>query len=145
MRNQRQRRLKMGKMALCTLRTLTQRRPIERAWGHWQKIVRQTEENAVFGAWAAATQHQRWLETAMHLVCTNKEVVLVTRIWKRWRRRTGASTLARLLHAWAVIGPVRTAIGIMRRLATEARAAERLRHRLLRCVPRALRSYGYFS
>ncbi|CAM9894495.1 unnamed protein product [Pylaiella littoralis] len=128
-RNKRHRHLQV---ALRTLRALTQRRPIERARGHWQNIVRLIEANAVFGAWAAAMQHQRRLETATQSVCSRKEVMLVTPIWERWRRRAGASTLASLLHAWAVVGPVRRAVGIIRGLATEARARERLRHRLLR-------------
>lgn len=120
------------KLALRTLRTLTQRRPIERAW---QNTVRHMQSKAVQqNAWVTA-QHQRQLEIAQQATYASREVKLVLSLWIRWRTRAGASSLSRLLNAWQVIGPVRRAIEILRDFALEERAAEQLRYRRLRCVP----------
>ena len=52
----------------------------------------------------------------------------------RWRILAGASSLFKLLDAWQVVGPVGRAIEILRDFTLEARAAQQLRHRRLRCV-----------
>lgn len=130
-RNKRRRHLKE---ALSILRILTQRRPIERAWGYWQNTRRHVQTKAVFTAWVLAAQHQRQLKTAQQTLCASKEVTLVLSIWTRWRARAGVSSLTRLLNAWKVIGAVRRAI-VLRDVALEARAVEHLRRRRLRCVP----------
>lgn len=124
------------KMALRTLHTLTQRRPIERSWCHWQNIVLHMRSKAVFNAWAVAARYQRTLKIAQQAACASKEAKLVSSSLTRWRIRAGASNLARLLNAWLVIGPVRRAIEILRDSSLEARAAQQLRHRRLRCVPK---------
>lgn len=121
-------------MALQIVRALIQGRPIERAWCHWQRAVLITRAVVVFKLWAATARQQRLLEEAQRSVCARKNKVLMACVLGRWRRRTGASTLARLLHAWAVIGPARKVLGTMRILVVEARVAEEARRRLLRCV-----------
>lgn len=128
---QRQRRVKA---ALGTLRTLTQQRPIERAWWHWRGTVRCTKSKAVFKAWAAAAKNQRRLMTAHEAISTYRKQELASRLWGRWRRRAGALTLARLFCAWPVIAPARRALGILQGLAIKARAEQQLRLRRLRCA-----------
>jgi len=125
-------RLRHLEVALGTLRTLT-RRPIERAWCHWREMVCHAIAKTVYKAWAAAVKHQRRLTTACTAISTCRETRLATRLWRLWRRKAGALTLARLLCAWPVIGPVRRALGILQGVAIEARAAEQLRRRQLRC------------
>lgn len=121
------------KVALSTLRLLTRRRPIERAWCHWREIVCHAKSRVVLRAWAAVVKHQRRLTTAQTAISTCRETKLATRLWRLWRRKAGALTLARLLCAWPVIGPVRRALGILQGVAIEARAAEQRRRRQLRC------------
>lgn len=122
------------KIALRTFRTLTQRRPIERAWHQWQNTVRHMQSKDAFNAWAVAARYQRRIEFSQHAVCARKEVKLVLKSWTRWRIRAGVSSLTRLLKAWQVIGPVRRAIEILRDVTLQARAAQQLRRRRLRCV-----------
>lgn len=123
------------KVAFRTLRTLTQRRPIERAWCHWQITVRHMQCKAVLNAWAVAARYQRWINISQKAVCASKDVKLALSSWKRWRIQAGASSLTKLLKAWRVIGPVRRAIEILRDVTLEARATQHLRRRRLRCVP----------
>lgn len=122
------------KVALRILRNLFQLQPIERAWCCWQNTVRQTRSKAVFDAWVAVAQHQRRFKAAQQAVCASTKVNLTLILWTRWRTRAGASSLARLLNAWQVIGPVRRAIEVLREFALEACAAQHLQHRRLRCV-----------
>lgn len=122
------------KEAFRVMRTLTCGRPMESRWSRWRTVICDAQVKATFSAWAATAQRERRLKRTSRVLMACKKAVAVARIWKRWRRRTGASTLSRLLHAWAVIGPVRTALEVMRQLLTEMRAQQHLRRRLLRCV-----------
>ena len=131
------------KVAFRTLRTLIQRRPIERAWCHWQITVRHMQCKAVLNAWAVAARYQRWINISQKAVCASKDVKLALRSWKRWRIQAGASSLTKLLKAWRVIGPVRRAIEILRDVTLEARATQHLRRRRLRCVPDTNLMFGW--
>ncbi|CAM9425080.1 unnamed protein product [Ectocarpus sp. 12 AP-2014] len=110
---------------------LSQRR-LQRAWCRWRKLALDIQAKAVFHSWAAATKQSLLLDKAKRAVSASQEAKAMAFVLKLWRSRARASALARLLHAWAVIGPVRKAVGVMRSVAHEARAAERLRFRLLR-------------
>ncbi|CAM9354240.1 unnamed protein product, partial [Scytosiphon promiscuus] len=117
--------------ALRIVRALAHHRPMARAWCHWQGIVLATQAT-VFNVWVATMRQQRSLKEAQRSVHARKSKEVIAWVIERWRRRAAASTLARLLHAWTVIGPARRAIGIMREILTQARVVEGRRHRLLR-------------
>ncbi|CAN0401410.1 unnamed protein product, partial [Ectocarpus sp. 8 AP-2014] len=127
----RRRRKRHLKRFFRAFRRLSQRR-LRRAWCRWRKLALDIQAKAVFHSWAAATKQSLLLDEARRAVSASQEAKTIAIVLKRWRSRARASALARLLHAWAVIGPVRKAVGVMRSLAHEARAAERLRYRLLR-------------
>lgn len=129
-----QRRKRRLKLALGIVCDLSQRRPMSRKWIHWQGLVDAAKARARFAGWAIVARRQHRSKCLSQKVATRRDAATAKVHWRAWRRASGASTLAGLLRAWAVIGPVREALGALRLASLDERADKHIRRRCLRCV-----------
>ena len=127
--SKRHRRLKLG---LRTVRELSEWRPTKGRWCRWKAFLQKARVKEAFSAWVKASQRERRIGEAAHVIRARKEASVMVDVWNAWRRAAGAAKLGWLLGAWGVIGPMRSAVEVMQASAKMARAEQWRRLHLLR-------------